>query len=88
MPSKALALLDPDVAPHLDLLDLGGNGYATMRVSPGDLETEFVCIPRRSNAARRRTAGRLAYRAVPRVNPLAPGEAPSLQQRVVEGEPP
>jgi alkaline phosphatase D len=86
--AKALALSNGDVAPHLDFLDLGGNGYATMRVSPSDLETEFVCIQRPLERSATPDGGPLVYRVAHRVNRWRPGEAPVLQQRVVEGEPP
>ena len=43
---KARALSNPDLSPHLSFVDLAGHGYATVRVTPDALETEFVCIPR------------------------------------------
>jgi alkaline phosphatase D len=86
--TKALALSNPDLAPHLAFGDFGGHGYATVRVTAGDLETEFVCVPRpleRNNAP---DGGPLAYRVAHKVNRWRPGEAPQLQQRVLEGDPP
>jgi alkaline phosphatase D len=38
--------LNPALAPHLAFVDLGGDGYATVRLSADDMRTEFVCIPR------------------------------------------
>ena len=64
--AKALALSNPDVAPHLEFVDIGGHGYATVRLTGDEMRTEFVCIPRpiaRSEHARRRAAAlsRRAY---------------------------
>ena len=86
--AKALALSNPDVAPHLAFADLGGFGYATVRVTPGDLETEFVCITRPLERNTAPDGGPLAYRVTHKVNRWHPGEAPQLQQRVIEGDPP
>src|SRR5215217_2400286 len=44
--AKALALSNPGVAPHLKFVDIGGHGYATVRVDGEEMRTEFVCIPR------------------------------------------
>src|SRR5262245_55356177 len=86
--AKALALSNPDVAPHLDFIDLGGNGYSTGRVTPGNLETEFVCIERPLERSTTPDGGPLVYRVAHKVNRWRAGEAPTLQQRVIEGEPP
>ncbi len=85
--AKALALSNPDVAPHLDFADLGGHGYATVRASVANLETEFVCIPRPLERNSAPDGGPLLYRVTHTVNRWRPGEAPQLQQRVVEGDP-
>lgn len=84
----ALAVRNPDVSPHLKFLDLGGHGYATVRVTPEELETEFVCIPRPIDRATTEDGGPLAYRAVHRVKKWAPGETPRLEQEIVEGTTP
>lgn len=86
--AKALALSNPDVAPHLAFTDMGGHGYSTVRVSTEQLETEFVCIPRPLERNTQPDGGPLSYRVVHTVNRWQAGEAPQLQQRVVEGEPP
>jgi hypothetical protein len=44
--AKARALSNPDLSPHLSFVDVGGHGYATVRVTPDVLESEFVCIDR------------------------------------------
>src|SRR4029079_15433907 len=43
---KALAVGNPEMAPHLTFVDVGGHGYATVRVDATRMVTEFVCIPR------------------------------------------
>ena len=58
--ARALALSNPTSRRISTFADLGGHGYATVRVTADMLETEFVCIPRPSNAAARRTADRSA----------------------------
>ncbi len=85
---QALARSNPEVAPHLSFVDLGGHGYATVRASAGELETEFVCIPRPIERSERPDGGPLAYRVVHRVPMWRPGEPPRLIPRVVEGDPP
>jgi alkaline phosphatase D len=86
--AQARAHSNPDVAPHLSFVDLGGHGFATVRASAGELETEFVCIPRPIVRSDRPDGGPLAYRVVHRVKPWAAGERPRLTQHVVEGVPP
>jgi alkaline phosphatase D len=86
--AKALALSNPDVAPHLAFADLGGFGYATVRVTAGDLETEFVCIPRPLERNTAPDGGPLLYRVAHTVKRWRPGEAPELHQRILEGDPP
>jgi len=85
---QALAQSNPDVAPHLSFADLGGHGYATVRVSADQMETEFVCIPRPIERSERPDGGPLAYRVIHRVKMWRPGEPPRLVAEVVEGEPP
>jgi alkaline phosphatase D len=86
--AQARAQSNPDVAPHLSFVDLGGHGFATVRASAGELETEFVCIPRPIVRSDRPDGGPLAYRVVHRVKPWMAGERPRLTQEVVEGVPP
>jgi alkaline phosphatase D len=86
--TQALAQSNPDVAPHLSFVDLGGHGYATVRASASDLETEFVCIPRPLTRSESPDGGPLAYRVVHRVKSWAAGERPRLIQEIVEGVPP
>jgi alkaline phosphatase D len=85
---RAVALSNPDVAPHLSFVDLGGHGYATVRVSGEELETEFVCIPRPIERSATPDGGPLAYRVIHRVKSWQAGERPELRREVVEGAPP
>jgi alkaline phosphatase D len=43
---RARSLSNPDLAPHLEFVDLGGHGYAKVGLSGDQMRTEFVCIPR------------------------------------------
>ena len=43
---RARRASNPDLAPHVAFLDMGGHGYATLRLSADAAECEFVCIPR------------------------------------------
>src|SRR4029450_6367109 len=83
--AQARAQSNPDVAPHLSFVDLGGHGYATVRPSPAELETEFVCIPRPIARSDRPDGGPLAYRVIHRVKKWKAGERPHLTQETVEG---
>jgi alkaline phosphatase D len=84
---RARRLSNPDVAPHLSFLDMGGHGYATVRVSGDDLACEFVCIPRPITRAEAPDGGPLLYRVEHRVRRWQAGERPKLDQRVLEGNP-
>lgn len=83
----ARRLTNPDLAPHLRFLDLGGHGYATLRLAAENAECEFVCIPRPLERSATDDGGPLRYRVVHTVRRWAAGERPVLQQRVIEGDP-
>ena len=72
--AAARAVSNPDLSPHLEFVDMGGHGYATVRLSSGEIATEFVCIPRPSSAATGRTAARCAIASAQR-RPVARGRA-------------
>ena len=78
---------NPDLAPHLSFLDMGGHGYATVKLTAEAVESEFVCIPRPLERSPGADGGPLRYRVVHRAPLWRPGEAPRLEQRVVEGDP-
>ncbi|HST35114.1 MAG TPA: alkaline phosphatase D family protein [Allosphingosinicella sp.] len=85
--AAARAVRNPDLSPHLEFVDMGGHGYATVRLSAGEMTTEFVCIPRPSRATDRPDGGPLRYRVVHSAPLWRAGERPRLVQRVVEGDP-
>ena len=85
--ARARALTNPDLAPHLEFVDMGGHGYATVRLSATELSAEFVCIPRPSAAEPRPDGGPLRYRIVHRARLWRAGERPRLEQQVIEGDP-
>lgn len=86
--ARARALRNPDVSPHLRFADLGGNGFATVRVTGDSLETEFVCIPWPFERSDTPDGGPVSYRVVHRAPKWGSGERPRLEQRILEGEPP
>ncbi len=83
----ARAATNPDVAPHLEFVDMGGHGYAVVTAGPDAIETEFVCIPRPIARAPGEDGGPLRYRVVHRARRWRAGERPRLEQHVVEGDP-
>jgi alkaline phosphatase D len=84
---RARALSNRELSPHLSFLDLGGHGYATLRISGDAAECEFVCIPRPIERSAGTDGGPLRYRVSHRVAPWRKGERPQLEQRVLEGDP-
>jgi alkaline phosphatase D len=84
---RARILSNPDLAPHLSFLDMGGHGYATVRASADEWECEFVCIPRPIERSTRRDGGALLYRVVHRTPLWSKGERPEIKHQVVEGNP-
>jgi alkaline phosphatase D len=83
----ARRLSNPDLAPHLSFLDMGGHGYATVRVTRDAIETEFVCIPRPVERSSQEDGGPLVYRIAHRAALWGKGERPKLEQRLIEGNP-
>lgn len=83
---KARAVRNPDVAPHLEFVDMGGHGYAKVRLSGREMQTEFVCIPRPVTRSERSDGGPLRYRVVHSAKLWEAGERPRLETRVLEGD--
>lgn len=83
---RALALSNPDLAPHLEFVDLGGHGYATVRLAADAMRTEFVCIPRPVTRSERPDGGPLRYRVSFTAPLWKSGERPQLDRRVLEGD--
>ena len=84
--ARARAARNPDISPNITFADFGGHGYATVRASADELETEFVCIPRPMERNAAADGGPLVYRAVHRVRLWQAGERPELRQEIVEGD--
>jgi alkaline phosphatase D len=84
---KARALTNPDVAPHLAFVDMGGHGYSVVTAAADAIDVEFVCIPRPVARASSPDGGPLRYRVVHRAARWERGERPSLNQKVIEGDP-
>jgi alkaline phosphatase D len=78
---------NPTFAPHLSFMDWGGHGYTIVRADKDALEAEFVCIPRPNERAPGDDGGPLRYRVRHRAKLWQSGEAPKLEQSVVEGDP-
>jgi alkaline phosphatase D len=85
--AAARKLSNPDLAPHLAFLDMGGHGYAVLRLTTDAVQCEFVCIPRPSEPVSQRDGGPIRYRVVHRAARWQAGGRPRLEQRVVEGDP-
>jgi alkaline phosphatase D len=83
---RARALSNPDNAPHLEFIDMGGHGYSVVRVTADHVETEFVCIPRPITRAMTPDGGPLRYRIAHRAALWRAGERPRLERRVTEGD--
>lgn len=85
--AKARALTNPDVAPHLEFVDMAGHGYAVVSADAHSIDTEFVCIARPITRATTPDGGPLRYRVSHRAQMWTPGTPPKLEQRVLEGDP-
>ena len=82
---RARSLSNPDLAPHLEFVDLGGHGYAKVRLSADAMRTEFVCIPRPITRSEKPDGGPIRYRVSHDAKLWKKGEKPVLVQRVLEG---
>jgi len=83
---RARALTNPDNAPHLKFVDMGGHGYSVVTAGPDAIETEFVCIPRPIRRAETPDGGPIRYRVVHRAARWHGGR-PVLEQRILGGDP-
>ena len=84
---KARQLSNPEMAPHLSFVDMGGHGYSVVHVTSKQIETEFVCIPRPIERHDQPDGGPLLYRVRFRAALWEKGQAPTLDLSVVEGDP-
>ncbi len=84
--ARARALTNPDVAPHVEFVDMAGHGYSVVSAGPDAIDTEFVCIVRPIARAATPDGGPLRYRVSHRAAMWRPGTRPKLVQRVLEGD--
>ncbi|MEO6326206.1 MAG: alkaline phosphatase D family protein, partial [Thermoanaerobaculia bacterium] len=84
--NRARSLSNPDLAPHLEFVDLGGHGYAKVRLSAEEMRTEFVCIPRPIARSERADGGPIRYRVLHTAALWKSGERPKLKTSVLEGD--
>ncbi len=82
---RSLALSNPQLAPHLEFVDLGGHAYAKVRLTGDEMRTEFVCIPRPITRSPEPDGGPLRYRVAHVAKLWKPGDRPRLKQRLLEG---
>lgn len=82
---RAHELSNPQLAPHLEFVDLGGHGYAKVRLTADEIRTEFVCIPRPVTRSPNPDGGPLRYRVAHIAKLWKPGERPRLEVQVLEG---
>jgi alkaline phosphatase D len=83
---RARSLSNPDLAPHLEFVDLGGHGYAKVQLSAAEMRTEFVCIPRPITRSERPDGGPIRYRVLHTAALWKSGERPKLKTSVLEGD--
>jgi len=84
---KARAAANPELSPHLSFVDMGGHGYAIVRATGTDFETEFICIPRPLERSGAEDGGPVLYRARFRSPVWKAGESPRIKGEVTEGNP-
>lgn len=82
---RAKELSNPQLAPHLEFVDLGGHGYAKVRLTGDEMRTEFVCIPRPITRSASPDGGPLRYRVALVSKLWKPGERPHIEPQVLEG---
>jgi len=83
---RARALSNPDLAPHLEFVDLGAHGYAKVQLSADEMRTEFVCIPRPIARSESPDGGPIRYRVLHTAALWKSGERPQLKTSVLEGD--
>jgi alkaline phosphatase D len=84
--TRARSLSNPDLAPHLEFVDLGGHGYAKVRLSADEMRTEFVCIPRPVARSESPDGGPIRYRVLHTAALWKSGGRPQLKTSVLEGD--
>jgi alkaline phosphatase D len=84
--SAAKAVSNLDNAPHLSFVDMAGHGYAVVQASATSMTCEFVCISRPVERSTRSDGGLLRYRVTHTAKLWSPGESPTLEARLLEGD--
>jgi alkaline phosphatase D len=85
-PAEIAAAANPEVAPNLDFVDVGGHGYVLITAHEASLEAELVCIPRPIQPAGSPDGGALRYRVKYRAMIWRAGEKPALDRTATQGE--
>jgi alkaline phosphatase D len=85
--TKARALSNPELSPHLSFVDIAGHGYAVVKAARDKLDVEFVCIPRPLERAATSDGGPIRYRVVHSARLWTSGARPRLEQKLIEGDP-
>lgn len=82
---KAVAASNPEVAPHLSFVDMGGHGYAIVRADADAVQVEFVCIPRPVERSGTADGGPVLYRVTHRVAHWARDGRPVVERTASTG---
>jgi alkaline phosphatase D len=82
---QALSESNPQLAPNLSFVDVGGHGYSLVRAGRDYLEVEFVCIPRPLQRSAAPDGGPVTYRLTHRVERWSAKARPKLRRTKVEG---
>jgi alkaline phosphatase D len=84
--AKAQAVSNPELAPHLSFVDMGGHGYSIVRAASDAMDVEFVCIPRPLERNMASDGGPLRYRVTHHVQLWEPNEKPNLIRAAQDGD--
>jgi hypothetical protein len=76
---------NPDNAPHLKFVDMGGHGHAVVSAGADSIQTEFVCIPRPITRATP-DGGPLRYHVRHTAQTWTAEKRPELIQEIIEGD--
>ncbi|MBS0377438.1 MAG: alkaline phosphatase D family protein [Proteobacteria bacterium] len=82
----AHAVSNPDNAPHVEFVDMGGHGYVVVTAGSDSLVSEFVCVPRPVVRAGTEDGGPLRYRVRHSAKLWRAGQRPKLVIEVLEGD--
>ncbi len=85
--ARARALSNPDLSPHLSFVDMGGHGFARIRLSADEIRTDFVCIARPLERSEAPDGGPVRYRMAHRASLWSAGQRPRLEQSIIDGDP-